>query len=236
MAPEAIRRRMAHGNIYPPERVDAALGELLPHGQPRRAARARAAVGRRPRRRRAPGLPRPATASTARGRRANASSSRSPARADGEHARAPRRAHGGSGRRATSSACTCGRRTASPGRGRAARRAARARSRSSAGRYHEVVGADIGETLVSTRAQPRTRPRSCSEPAGARAGGADARVGDQPRDPRVGLGLDVHVISRPGRRRRVGHERPAASTPERAAAPPRPASDSSLARGRHSRC
>jgi two-component system sensor histidine kinase KdpD len=29
MAPEAIRRRMAHGNIYPPERVDAALGNYF---------------------------------------------------------------------------------------------------------------------------------------------------------------------------------------------------------------
>jgi two-component system, OmpR family, sensor histidine kinase KdpD len=25
MSPEALRRRVAHGNIYPPERVDAAL-------------------------------------------------------------------------------------------------------------------------------------------------------------------------------------------------------------------
>ena len=31
MAPEALRRRLAHGNVYPPERIDAALGELLPH-------------------------------------------------------------------------------------------------------------------------------------------------------------------------------------------------------------
>ena len=32
MAPEAIRRRMAHGNIYPPERVDAALGNYFRPG------------------------------------------------------------------------------------------------------------------------------------------------------------------------------------------------------------
>ncbi len=34
ISPEALRRRMAHGNIYPPERVDAALIELLPGRQP----------------------------------------------------------------------------------------------------------------------------------------------------------------------------------------------------------
>ena len=32
MAPEAIRRRMAHGNIYPPERVDTALGNYFRPG------------------------------------------------------------------------------------------------------------------------------------------------------------------------------------------------------------
>ena len=58
MAPEAIRRRMAHGNIYPAERIDAGARELLPHRQPRRAAGARAALGRRPGRRRAARLPR----------------------------------------------------------------------------------------------------------------------------------------------------------------------------------
>ena len=42
MTPEALRRRMAHGNIYPPEKVDAALGELLP----RRATSARCASWR----------------------------------------------------------------------------------------------------------------------------------------------------------------------------------------------
>src|SRR6516165_7231064 len=29
MTPEELRRRMAHGNIYPPEKVDAALGNYF---------------------------------------------------------------------------------------------------------------------------------------------------------------------------------------------------------------
>jgi two-component system sensor histidine kinase KdpD len=32
MTPEALRRRMAHGNVYPPERVDAALGNYFRPG------------------------------------------------------------------------------------------------------------------------------------------------------------------------------------------------------------
>ena len=32
MTPEALRRRMAHGNIYPPEKVDAALGNYFRPG------------------------------------------------------------------------------------------------------------------------------------------------------------------------------------------------------------
>ena len=32
MSPEALRRRMAHGNIYPPERVDAALANFFRPG------------------------------------------------------------------------------------------------------------------------------------------------------------------------------------------------------------
>ena len=57
MPPEALRRRMAHGNIYAPDKVDAALAELLPARQPHRAARAGAAVGGRPGRRGPPGVP-----------------------------------------------------------------------------------------------------------------------------------------------------------------------------------
>ncbi len=32
MAPEALRRRLAHGNVYPPERIDAALGNYFRTG------------------------------------------------------------------------------------------------------------------------------------------------------------------------------------------------------------
>ena len=64
MTPEALRRRMAHGNIYPPGEDRRRPGQLLPAGQPRRAARARAAVGRRPGRRRARRTTASGTAST----------------------------------------------------------------------------------------------------------------------------------------------------------------------------
>ena len=58
MAPEALRRRLAHGNVYARREDRRRARQLLPPRQPRRAARARAAVGGRPRRRRAAGLPR----------------------------------------------------------------------------------------------------------------------------------------------------------------------------------
>ncbi len=57
MSPEALRRRMAHGNIYGPDQVDAALAQLLPGRQPLGPARDRAAVARRPGRRGARALP-----------------------------------------------------------------------------------------------------------------------------------------------------------------------------------
>ena len=55
MSPEALQRRMAHGNIYPPEKVDAALANYFRAGN-LGALRDRAAVGRRSRRRHAAGL------------------------------------------------------------------------------------------------------------------------------------------------------------------------------------
>ena len=51
MSPEALRRRMVHGNVYPAERIDAALTNYFRLGNLSRAARAGAAVGGRPCRR-----------------------------------------------------------------------------------------------------------------------------------------------------------------------------------------
>ena len=197
MTPEALRRRMAHGNIYPPERVDAALAQLLPAGQPRRAARARAAVGRRPGRRGARRSTASATASTGRGRRASACSSR---------------LTGAPGRRAPRSAARRGwrtrtqrradrrarqrRRTGSRPRRRGAARPSSAALEELGGEYHEVVGEDIGAALARLRPRRRTRRRSCSARAGGRAGSELTRGSvDQPGDPRTRGGIDVHVIS-----------------------------------------
>ena len=54
---------MAHGNIYPPEKIDAALTNYFRVGQPDRAARARAALAGRQGRRGAAAVPRPSTRS-----------------------------------------------------------------------------------------------------------------------------------------------------------------------------
>ena len=57
MSPEALRRRMAHGNIYGRRPGRRRPGQLLPGRQPLGPARARAAVARRPRRRGPRALP-----------------------------------------------------------------------------------------------------------------------------------------------------------------------------------
>ena len=58
MAPEALRRRLAHGNVYPPRAHRCRPGQLLPHREPDRAPRAGPPVGGRPGRRGAQRLPR----------------------------------------------------------------------------------------------------------------------------------------------------------------------------------
>ena len=58
MSPESLRRRMAHGNIYPRPEGRRRAGELLPAGQPLRPARAGPALAGRPRRRGAGAVPR----------------------------------------------------------------------------------------------------------------------------------------------------------------------------------
>ena len=76
MTPEALRRRMAHGNIYRPDKVDAALRQLLPGRQPHRPARAGPAVAGRQGRRPARPVPRRPRHRPTPGRPANGSSSR----------------------------------------------------------------------------------------------------------------------------------------------------------------
>ena len=195
MAPEAIRRRMAHGNIYPAERIDAALGNYFRTGNlgalrelallwvadrvddalaglPR-APRDRPALGdARARRRRAHGLGR---------RRAS---------------RAPRGAHGDAIEGRPRSPSTCAPRTAS--RAGAADRLDRQRElvEELGGTYREVVGADIGEALVAAAhtlnaTQIVLGATRRSRFAELTRGSVINRV---IRD--SGVGLDVHVISR----------------------------------------
>ena len=183
MTPEALRRRMAHGNIYTPEKVDAALGQLLPGRQPRRAARAGPAVGRRPGRRGAAALPR-----APRHRRAVGDPGAGRRRA---HRRARRRApdppgrpHGRRGPRATSSGSTS---QADDGLARPARPSALDRAPAS-------CSSELGGTLPrgrrrrrrrrrsSTSPGPRTPPSSSSAPATGRGSRELApRVGHQRR-------------------------------------------------------
>ena len=60
-SPEQLRRRMIHGNIYPPEQVASGTVPLLPYRQPHRLARAGPALPGRRDRGPAPRLPAPST-------------------------------------------------------------------------------------------------------------------------------------------------------------------------------
>ncbi len=115
MTPEALRRRMAHGNIYAPEKVDAALANYFREGNLGALRELALHVGRGPGRRgaarstaRLHGIPGP-------GRRGSGSWSRSRARRAARMCSGARR-----GWRcalaASCSACTCGAPTGSPGR------------------------------------------------------------------------------------------------------------------------
>ena len=213
MAPEAIRRRMAHGNIYPRRADRRRARQLLPH----RATSARCESSR------CSGSP---TASTtrccdyrerhgidaavgdagARRRRADRLRRRRPPRPPGS-------AHGGSARRATSSPSTCGRRTGSPAAPRElldaparARRGARRHVPRGRRRRHRR-GARRG---CAARSTP---PRSCSAQRAARRFAELTRgsvINRVIRD--SGVGLDVHVISR-AERRSARHDVPRRGAP-----------------------
>ena len=194
MTPEALRRRMAHGNIYPAERIDAALGNYFRDGQPRRAARAGAAVGRRPGRRGAQEY-RVRHGITGRGRRGSGWWWRSPARraattwCGGRHAWRPARKADLVGvhvraerRRARRRPRTCSTSTA-----RCWRSSAAATSRSS--------GADVAAR------SPRHRPGGARDAARARRVRRVALGRDHVRGSivnrviRAAGSIDVHVIS-----------------------------------------
>ena len=76
VTPDVLRQRLRDGKIYPRERIDAALGQLLPRREPRRAARARGARAAAARAR-CGGAPRRSRASCSERHRASATCSSS---------------------------------------------------------------------------------------------------------------------------------------------------------------
>ena len=157
MTPEALRRRMAHGNIYPAERIDAALGQLVPRRQPRRPARAGPALARRPGRRRARTTTGSATASSGRGRRASGSSSPSPARPAATSSSVGPPAWR-CGPRPSSSPSTSAATTASERRRRELLDRHRELVEELGGRYLEASGTDVARALLDVaRAENATQ-------------------------------------------------------------------------------
>ena len=77
LTPDALRNRLARGDVYPAERIDTALANYFRTGNLDRAPRARARLARRPGRRGARGLPH-----TPRHRRAVGDARADPRRAD----------------------------------------------------------------------------------------------------------------------------------------------------------
>jgi two-component system sensor histidine kinase KdpD len=158
MPPEAIRRRMAHGNIYPPERIDVALGNYSALGNLGALRGARARCGSPIRVEEALAEYRAARIETAVGDR-ETRRRRADRLADGDRlVRRPRAwpsAHEGRSRRRPRRS----RRTGS----RAARRAARAQrssSRSSAGRTDEWSAPTSPRRCSRRRAPERDADRA----------------------------------------------------------------------------
>ena len=196
MTPEALRRRMAHGNIYPPEKVDAALANYFRAGNlaalrelallwvADRVDESLAGLPRAPRHRRAVGDA------------GAGASSRSPARPAASDLDPARGADGARARRATCSACTC-----APADGLAGPPTGPARARTAqllaelGGAYHEVVGADVAAALVELARAENATQLVLGASRRSRWRRAHARLGDQRRHPRVRAPIDVHVIS-----------------------------------------
>ena len=217
----------AHGpRQHLPGRADRRRArQLLPARQPRRPPRARAAVGRRPGRRRRSRTTASATASTRPWETRERVVVAITGAPGGEHlirraARIAQRAHG------ELSACTSRveRRPARRRRRRAARRAPRSCSSELGGEYHEVVGADVAAALVDVRpGRERDAARPRGEPPIA-VDRAHARLGHQPGHPAVRADRRARDLAaseaeragaRPTRPRRRVHAGAAAAAPAR---------------------
>ena len=194
MAPEALRRRLAHGNVYGPEKIDAALGNYFRAGN-LSACAAGAPVGGRPRRRLAPRVSRstwhqPAVGDPGAGRRG----------AVGRARRRPPRAAGGPHRPAGQGRADRRARLADTGlsgRDEATVEAMTAQRRlleELGGEYRRVTSNDVAGTLVDL---------ARSENATQIVLGASARSRRQEvfggsvinRVIRLSGPIDVHVIS-----------------------------------------
>ena len=224
MTPEALRRRLAHGNVYKPEKVDAALGNYFRRRQPHGAARARAAVARRPGRGRAREVPRRA---------------RHPGHVGGAHAdrRGPHRRTGGrdaaaprrpdlrvAARAGPWPPCTWFAATAPSVRDRTSSRACASSPRTSAAPSTRSSATTSPLPSSTSRARSTAR-RSSSAPPGA-AGSAPRCVPAPPTTSSATPGdIDVHVVSH----ERAGRTPPGDRRPRRVRiVAPGPGSSSSL--------
>ena len=220
MAPEAIRRRMAHGNIYPAERIDAALGNYFRTGN-LGALRELALLWVADRvddalldYRERHGIDRPwetrervvvALTGSSDGERLVRRAARMAARSKGDlfavHVRPQDGLAGG-----------------------AADRLDRQRElvEELGGTYREVVGADIGEALVATARTLNATQIVLGATRRSRFDRADPRLGDQPGDPRLRR-RPRRARDQPGRRRTRTPRPSRTRAPGRAAAAERAA-------------
>ena len=196
MTPEALRRRMAHGNIYKPDKVDAALGNYFRPGN-LTALRELAllwladSVDEGLQRYReqhgiATHLGDPRT-----GRR------RADRRPRGRDADPPRRPGSRRARPAVSCwPCTSLAATAWPDPASPSSTQQRLLVESLGGSYHSVIGDDVADRDPRLRPRQATPPRSSSAPAGAtRSSAALTGPGTGMRITRASGSIDVHVVS-----------------------------------------
>ena len=210
MAPEAIRRRMAHGNIYPPERVDAALGNYFRPGN-LAALRELAFCGSRTGSKRGSPTTGTVTGSTAPGRRASGSSSRSRV-GRRRPPDPPRCSDGGARRTGSSSPFTLRRSTVGSGLGAALERQ-KLLVEELGGTVKEVAGDDVGETLVAAAKSLNATQIVLGSTRRSRYARADARIRDQPGDSCLG-DRDRRPRDQPGGARRADRAASSAAPPD----------------------